>query len=65
MSRTDWICLGFILLGILLFLVGANVYNAYVGWLGVLFFFGAIAAWIILYLYVRFVKREPQMAQNP
>jgi drug/metabolite transporter (DMT)-like permease len=59
-SRTDWACLGLILLGILLFLIGANVYNEYVGWFGVFLFVGSVLAWIARYVYGILVKRPAQ-----
>ncbi len=51
MSRTDWLCVCLIILGIVLFLVGANVYNGAVGWVGVLLFVGGIAGLILLFVY--------------
>lgn len=62
MSRTDWTCLGLVLLGILLFLYGANFYNAFVGWFGVFLFVGAIVAWIVLYVYGALLKKNVQKA---
>lgn len=59
-SRTDWACLGIIILGILLFLIGANVYNAYVGWFGVFLFVGGALFWIARYVYGMLVKRQVQ-----
>ena len=43
MSWTDWTLLGLFILGFLLFLYGANVYNATVGYSGVFLFVGSIA----------------------
>ena len=51
MSRNDWICVGLIILGIILFLVGANVYNAVVGWIGLGLFVGGICTLIGLFVY--------------
>ncbi len=51
MSREDWACIFLIILGIILFLIGANYYNAIVGWLGVFLFLSGILALIALYVY--------------
>lgn len=63
MSRTNWICLGIVILGFVLFLYGANFYDAVVGWLGVFLFFGGILAFLILYIYGELTKKEK--IQNP
>ena len=63
MSWTDWACLGIFILGFLLFLVGANIYNAVVGYSGIYLFVGAIVAYLIIYLYKEFTKKPP--VQNP
>ena len=57
MSWTDWACLGIFILGFLLFLVGANIYNAIIGYTGVYLFIGAIAAYLILYVYKGLTKK--------
>jgi membrane-bound ClpP family serine protease len=63
MSWTDWTCLGLFIVGFLLFLVGANIYNAIVGYLGIYLFIGAIAAYLIIYVFKEFTKKVP--IQNP
>ena len=63
MSWTDWACLGLFILGFLLFLVGANIYNAIVGYLGIYLFIGAIAAYLIIYVFKELTKKVP--IQNP
>jgi hypothetical protein len=63
MSRTDWACLGFVILGFVLFLYGANFYNALIGWVGVYFFFGGILVFLVLYIYRELTNKEE--AQNP
>jgi len=63
MSWTDWTCLGIFVLGFLLFLVGANVYNVIVGYTGLYLFIGAIAAYIIIYVYKELTKKLE--VQNP
>lgn len=35
MSREDLFCLGAVVMGIVLFLYGANYYNSLIGWAGV------------------------------
>jgi hypothetical protein len=58
MSWIDWTLLGIFILGFLLFLYGANVYNAIVGYSGVYLFIGSIAAYLILYIYKELTKKE-------
>jgi divalent metal cation (Fe/Co/Zn/Cd) transporter len=57
-SRTDWICLGTVILGFALFLYGANLFDAIVGWIGVYFFFGGILLFLILQIYGELTKKE-------
>ncbi len=63
MSRMDWACLGAVIIGFVLFLYGANVFNAVVGWVGVYFFFGGILVFLVLYIYGELTKKEE--VQNP
>ena len=63
MSWTDWTILGVFIIGFLLFLYGANTYNAIIGYTGVYLFIGSIAAYLILYLYKEVIKKPP--VQNP
>jgi FtsH-binding integral membrane protein len=62
MSWTDWACLGIIVLGFVLFLYGANYFDATIGWAGVYLFVGALLARLILYIYDELTKKT---AQNP
>ncbi|MGA3058880.1 MAG: hypothetical protein ABSD92_00770 [Candidatus Bathyarchaeia archaeon] len=57
MSWIDWACLGIFILGFLLFLYGANIYNAIVGYTGIYLFIGAIAAYIVIYIYKELTKK--------
>ncbi len=57
MSRTDWICLGTVILGFALFLYGANMFDAVVGWIGVYFFFGGILFFLVLQIYDELTKK--------
>lgn len=63
MSRINWVCVGIILLSIILFLYGANYYNAVVGWAGVFLFIAGIMAFLILYIYRELTQKVA--AQNP
>jgi len=71
MSWTDWTCLGVFLLGFVLFLKGANIYNAVVGYAGLYLSVGAIVAYLLIYVYKELIKRplpaspQPPAAQNP
>ena len=57
MSRTDWVCLGLVILGVVLFLYGANFYDANVGWAGVFLLIMGILAFLILYIYGELTKK--------
>ncbi len=57
MSWTDWACLGIFILGFLQFLYGANIYNAVVGYTGIYLFIGAIAAYLLIYVYKELTKK--------
>ena len=59
MSWTDWTLLGVFILGFLLFLYGANTYNAVVGYSGVYLFIGSIVAYLVIYVYKEITKKEP------
>lgn len=56
MSWTDWVILGVVTIGFIMFLYGANYYNATVGWAGVTLFIGGIIFYFILFLYKTFKK---------
>ena len=51
--------MGLFILGFLLFLYGANTYNALVGYSGVYLFIGSIAAYLIIYIYKESTKKNP------
>jgi hypothetical protein len=59
MSYTDWALLGLFIAGFLLFLYGANAYNAIVGYSGIYLFIGSIAAYLILYIYKEITRKKP------
>ena len=51
-------CLVVVILGIVLFLYGANFYDNTVGWAGVYVFFVGIAAYVLLWVFSRSAKSE-------
>ncbi len=57
MTRSDWACLGIAVLGVLLFLYGANYYVATVGWLGVFLFVAGAISFLALYIYHELTKK--------
>ena len=57
MSWTDWTLLGIFIAGFLLFLYGANTYNAVIGYSGVYLSIGSIATYIIIYVYRELTKK--------
>ena len=63
MSWIDWACLGIFIVGFVLFLYGANTYNAIIGYTGVYLFIGAIIAYIAIYAYKELTK--PPSSQKP
>jgi membrane-bound ClpP family serine protease len=62
MSWTDWTLLGLFILGFLLFLYGANTYNAVVGYSGIYLFIGSIAGYLVIYIYKELKKKKPSPA---
>jgi membrane-bound ClpP family serine protease len=64
MSWINWACLGIVILGIILFLYGANYYDAVVGWAGVFLFVAGILAFLIRYIYGELTKKV-ETPQNP
>jgi hypothetical protein len=75
MSKIDWVLVVAFILGFLLFLYGANIYNSSVGYGGIYLCIGSIAAYIIIYIYKELKRREtceiptpapaPVATQNP
>jgi ABC-type branched-subunit amino acid transport system permease subunit len=65
MSWTDWACLGVFILGFLLFILGANIYNAIVGYTGLYLFVGAIVTYLAIYIYKELTKKPSPTAQKP
>ena len=56
MIKSDWACLGIVVLGVLLFLYGANYYDPTVGWLGVFLFVAGAVSFLALYVYHELTK---------
>ena len=55
----DWkglACFLIVVLGIILFLYGANYYNDIVGWSGVYLFLGGIVAYVLLRVFLHSAK---------
>jgi hypothetical protein len=61
--RSDLVCLFAVILGVALFLYGANYYDNVIGWSGVFLFVGGILAWVIIYVYGKLTKKT--LVQNP
>ena len=59
MSWTDWTLLCLFIVGFLLFLVGANTYNAVVGYSGIYLFISSIIVYLIVYIYKEITKKKP------
>jgi hypothetical protein len=65
-SRLDWVILAVFISGFLLFLYGANTWNAAVGYCGIYLFIGSIAAYLIIYVYKELNKKPALVVpQNP
>ncbi len=67
MSWLNWLSIIMVLVGIGLFLYGANVYDATVGWGGFYLGIAGILLYITTYVYVWYKKNETSEAQpqNP
>jgi divalent metal cation (Fe/Co/Zn/Cd) transporter len=63
MSRVDLACLGMVILGVVLFLYGANFFDAVIGWVGVYFIIGGILVFLLFYIYNELTKKVE--VQNP
>ena len=62
MSWLNWACVGVMVLGFVLFVYGANVYDAAVGFGGIFFFLVGVIGMLVLYVYGELTK---QPSQNP
>ncbi len=63
MSRLGLACLSIVILGFVLFLYGANFYDAVVGWAGVYLIIGGILVFLLFYIYKELTKKV--VVQNP
>jgi hypothetical protein len=63
MTRVDLACLGMVILGFVLFLYGANFYDAVIGWVGVYLIIGGILVFLLFYIYNELTKKVE--VQNP
>ena len=63
MFRLDLLCLSIVILGFMLFLYGANFYDAVVGWVGVYLVIGGILVYLLVYIYNELTKKGE--VQNP
>jgi uncharacterized membrane protein len=63
MSRVNLACLGMVILGFVLFLYGANFYDAIIGWVGVYLIIGGILVFLLFYIYSELTKKVED--QNP
>ena len=62
MELIKWFLVGVAIVGIVLFLYGANYYDPVVGWVGVAFFVAAVFVFLVLYVYGELTKKT---VQNP
>ena len=63
MPRLDLVCLSIVILGFVLFLYGANFYDAIIGWVGVYLMIGGILGFLLFYIYNELTKKAE--VQNP
>jgi hypothetical protein len=63
MSRVNLVCLGMVILGVVLFLYGANFYDVVIGWVGVYLMIGGILVFLLFYIYNELTKKVK--VQNP
>ncbi|HVP26611.1 MAG TPA: hypothetical protein VMT26_02980 [Candidatus Bathyarchaeia archaeon] len=61
MSWKDVICLLIALLGVVLFLYGANYYDALIGWAGIFLIVISFLAWLVLKLYALIRKKDGKL----
>lgn len=58
MSSIRWFLVVVAIVGIILFLYGANTYDPVTGWLGVAFVAASIVAFLVLYVYGQLTKKD-------
>jgi membrane-bound ClpP family serine protease len=62
MSLANWVCIFLIVIGIVVFLYGANSYTSTVGWAGLYVLILGAVTLLALYLYGELTKKP---TQNP
>ena len=63
MSWASWACLGVVVLGLVIFLYGANYYYPTAGWFGIYLCIGGVLAFLALRVYKELTKKAKP--QNP
>jgi uncharacterized membrane protein len=59
-SRLGLISVVFIIVGLGLFLYGANIYNAVIGWTGLCLGVAGVLLYVVPFFYVQLRKKEPE-----
>jgi len=57
MQWINWACLVLTVTGILLFVIGANIYNAIIGWTGITLGAGGTVAYLVWRIYSELTKK--------
>ncbi len=65
MSWTDWTLFGVFVLGFILFLYGANTYDATVGYAGIFLFIGSIFAYLVIYILKQLTEKPVPNQTQP
>jgi len=60
MSWMNWACVGVMVLGFVLFLYGANYYDAVIGYAGIFLFLAGVIGLLAIYIYRELTKKAPQ-----
>ncbi len=58
MNALKWFLIVVAIIGVLLYLYGANYYDPVVGWVGVSLFAASVAGFLVLYVYDELAKRD-------
>ena len=57
MSWVNLTCLGMVIVGVVLFLYGANFYDVVIGWVSVYLIIGGILVFLLFYIYNELTKK--------
>ncbi len=60
MAWENWVCIGIVVFGIVLFLYGANFYDALIGFIGLYFAVIGLVALLVIYVYGEWSKGKAQ-----